>query len=514
MQTEPNGTPSLDSTAAGSDGDPPCGRLIMVSNRGPLEHYIDDTGRLQRRFCSGGVATALSALTTSTPLTWIANASSDADRRLAGQDRIIQLERGKCLRLVAPAMDASDLFYNTFCNPILWFVHHSLWGLLQRDDAERQALDAWEHGYLPVNQAFAEAVVEELERSERPGHVMLHDYHFYAAPLFIRNLRPATVLQHFIHVPWPEPQGWQQLPRPIVESICEGLLANDSVVFQTTQSVDHFVRTCEAFLPDAEIAADGGGVTHGGRTTRVWANPVSVDIWDLRGQLTSPEAETYRASLGAAAGEQTIVRVDRLDPSKNIVAGFRAFDRLLERHPEWAGAVRFLAFLVPSRTGIPEYRTYAEEVFAEVAAVNARHARPGWTPITVFHEENRLQALVALSLYDVLLVNPVADGMNLVSKEGPVLNEHEGVLVLSKSAGSYAELGEAALAVRSDDIDGTAEALHAALALPADERRQRAQSLRESVLRHDLRRWLSLLLADLEGAEGAVSTVAEATPPR
>ena len=514
MQTELNGKPNLDSSAAESDRDHPCGRLIMVSNRGPLEHYIDDTGRLQRRWNSGGVATALSALTTSTPLTWIANASSDADRKLAERGRIVELEHGKCLRLVAPEVDASDLFYNTFCNPILWFVHHSLCGLLQREDAEQQALDAWEHGYLPVNQAFAEAVVEELERSERPGHVMLHDYHFYAAPLFIRNLSPTTVLQHFIHVPWPEPEGWRQLPRPIVESICEGLLANDSVVFQTEQSVSNFIRTCEAFLPDAEIAADGDSITHAGRTTRVWANPVSVDIWDLRGQLMSPEAETYRASLSAAKGQRTIVRVDRLDPSKNIVAGFRAFDRLLEQHPEWAGAVRFLAFLVPSRTGIPEYRTYAEEVFAEVEAVNERHAGPGWTPITVFHEENRLQALVALSLYDVLLVNPVVDGMNLVSKEGPVLNERDGVLVLSKSAGSYAELGEAALAVCSDDIDGTAEALHAALGLPADERRQRAQSLRAAVLRHDLRRWLSLLLADLGGAESTLPTVAEATGPR
>jgi trehalose 6-phosphate synthase len=163
--------------------------------------------------------------------------------------------------------------------------------------------------------------------------------------------------------------------------------------------------------------------------------------------------------------------------------------------------VKFLAFLVPSRTSIPEYRAYTKEVFAQVEEINARHARSGWTPITVFHEHNRLQALVAMSLYDVLLVNPLRDGMNLVSKEGPVVNQRDGVLVLSVSTGSYAELRDGVLSVRPEDITGTAEALHTALSLPPVERRERAMRLRQAVLRHDLDRWLRLQLEDLNAVQ-------------
>ena len=233
----------------------------------------------------------------------------------------------------------------------------------------------------------------------------------------------------------------------------------------------------------------------------MWANPVSVDVSDLRGRLSSPEAGDSQAKLASAAGERTIVRVDRLDPSKNIVAGFQAFDLLLNRHPEWAGRVKFLAFLVPSRTSIPEYRAYTAQVFAQVEEINARHATSGWTPITVFHEHNRLQALVAMSLYDVLLVNPLRDGMNLVSKEGPVVNQRDGVLVLSVSTGSYGELRDGALSVQPEDIAGTAKALHTALSLPAGERRERAMRLRQAVSRHDLDRWLRLQLEDLNAVQ-------------
>jgi trehalose 6-phosphate synthase len=222
---------------------------------------------------------------------------------------------------------------------------------------------------------------------------------------------------------------------------------------------------------------------------------------DLHASLSSTEARACCDELAREVGERTIVRVDRLDPSKNIVAGFRAFDLLLQRHPKWIGRVKFLAFLVPSRTSIPEYRAYADEVFNAIRTVNTRHGRPGWAPITVFHEHNRPRALVALGLYDVLLVNPLADGMNLVSKEGPVINQRDGALVLSTAAGSYGELREGALPVWPENLERTAEAMHAALSLPPGERRERAERLRRAVLAHNLDDWLGLLLDDLAGIE-------------
>jgi trehalose 6-phosphate synthase len=325
---------------------------------------------------------------------------------------------------------------------------------------------------------------------------MLHDYHLYAAPHFIRQQRPDAVLQHFVHIPWPRPDAWRLLRTPIVQSICEGLLANDSVAFQTQTFARNFIETCSAYLPDSEARLDQ--VTYGGRTTRVWSNAVSVDIWDLRRQLALPEAEAYRSKLAAPPGMRTIVRVDRLDPSKNAVVGFQAFGRMLAAHPEWIGKVRFLSFLVPSRTGVAEYRRYKDEVFAAAEEVNARFGTPDWQPVTMYYEHNRLQALVAMSLYDVLLVNPLIDGMNLVCKEGPAVNGRDGVLVLSETTGAFEELRAGAIPVLPHDVGGTAAALVRALALPSAERRERTQRLREAIVRHDLRRWFRLLLEDLD----------------
>ncbi len=471
--------------------------LLIVSNRAPVEYYHDDAGRLRRRPARGGVASALTSVANSTPVSWIASAASEADRDVALAGGLVDFGQGASLRLVAPPREAYDLFYSTFCNPMLWFLQHSLWNRLRRPDPRAEALHAWEHGYLPVNQAIAEVAAGEFRSGRNCGSVMLHDYHLYAAPLFIRNLCPGAALQHFIHIPWPGLEAWQDLPRQIVDSICEGLLANDSVVFQTEKWAQDFLLTCWAFFPAARVDFTEGIVTYRGRRTRVSVNPISVDVFDLRSQLSSPEARPYFASLTAETAVKTIVRVDRLDPSKNVDAGFRAFDRLLQSHPEWLGRVRMLSFLVPSRESIPEYRSYAEQVIALADEINARHGTKSWAPIKLFYEHNRLQALVALSLYDVLMVNPLIDGMNLVSKEGPVLNRRDGALVLSEAAGSFEELRGGAIGVDPEDIEATADALHTALTLPEGERRERAALLRRAVLKHDIGRWLQVQLEDL-----------------
>ncbi len=484
--------------------------LLIVSNRGPAEYYYDDMGRLRRRRASGGVATALSAISNSTPVSWVASATSAAEREVAANGGILDFNDGLQLRLVAAPEDAYDLFYGTFCNPILWFLQHSIWDRLSRPDIRTEALHAWEHGYLPVNQAVAEAVATEFRTTRNCGPVMLHDYHLYAAPLFIRNLCPNASLQHFIHVPWPGLEAWQELPRQIVDSICEGLLANDSVVFQTERWAQDFLLTCWAFFPAARIDFTDGIVTYRGHHTRVAANPISVDVFDLRSQLSLPEARPYFSRLLAETGEKTIVRIDRLDPSKNVAAGFQAFDILLQHHPEWVGRARMLAFLVPSRESIPEYRAYAAETLALVDEINDRHRKGDWTPVKVYYQHDRLQALVALSLYDVLMVNPLVDGMNLVSKEGPVLNRRDGALVLSEAAGSYEELRDGAISLRPEDIDDTARALFSALTMSDNERHERASLLRRAVLRHDIGRWLQVQLQDLAAIDDIKPTPATA----
>jgi len=193
---------------------------------------------------------------------------------------------------------------------------------------------------------------------------------------------------------------------------------------------------------------------------------------------------------------KSIVRVDRLEPSKNIVRGFRAFDMLLQNYPELRGNVRFIAFLVPSRTRIKQYRRYAEEVNEIVESINSTYGSEDWQPIKIFYENNYVQALYALTLYDVLLVNAVIDGMNLVAKEGPTVNTRDGVLILSERAGACQQLGQHALPITPTDLEGTMEALHQALTMPPEERKQRAAALRKSVAEEDITLWLYQQLSE------------------
>ncbi|HLE01857.1 MAG TPA: trehalose-6-phosphate synthase, partial [Dehalococcoidia bacterium] len=296
---------------------------------------------------------------------------------------------------------------------------------------------------------------------------------------------------------WPGPEVWQELPAPLVEEICRGLLANDIVSFQTGASARNFLLTCTGLLSGVEADPEGLALSYRGRWTRVRHHPISVDVEELRQYAASPEVGDHKRQLAPLCGHRTIVRVDRLDPSKNVLGGFQAFDLFLQRYPQWVGQVSFLAFLVPSRTAIPEYQAYTQAVFRLAEEINARHGQPAWQPIRVFNEDSYPQGIAALSLYDVLLANPLADGMNLVSKEGPIVNERDGVLVLSRNAGSFEELGGASLPVDPEDIPATAEALAVALAMPPAKRRARAGRLRRIVEERDLTSWLAGQLEDL-----------------
>jgi trehalose 6-phosphate synthase len=469
-------------------------RLVIVSNRGPAGHGPDHAGRVRQDGGAGGVATALGCAIEQVPVTWVVGAGGTAP---GGR---VDLGYGRALQVVSPPADAYRLSYGTFCNPILWFLQHGMWDQLARAAPGAEASAAWTAGYLPVNRAFADAAIAELERTGA-RRVSVHDYHLYAAPRMIRDRVPDAVLQHFVHIPWPAPDAWDHLPRWLVGSICDGLLACDSVAFQTQESADNFLETCGAFLRGALVSRPSSAVEYAGRRTRVWANPVSVEPAELRARLAAPEAQPYYAKLAAEAGERTIVRVDRLDPAKNIVAGFQAFGRLLEDHLEWRGRVRFLAFLVPTRTGVPEYQEYARETFGEAASINERYGDAGWQPIGIFHEHNRLQALAALTMYDVLLVNSLADGMNLVAKEGVTVNARDGALVLSTRAGAFDELRSGALPIEPEDIGRTALALQTALTLSPLERRIRAQRMRNAVAEHSLGDWFEALLDDFARSE-------------
>lgn len=481
-------------------------RLILASNRGPVQFHVHPNGELTATRGTGGLVTALSGLGQHLSLTWVACATSAGEReavRMWGERfRAPLTQQDVYLRYLSPSRDVYHRYYNVISNPLLWFLQHYMWDPSSTPNIDTTIYDAWANGYVPVNQAFAEAVAEEASRVEgqRPV-IMFQDYHLYLAPAFLREFYPYALQLHFVHIPWPSPRYWMLLPRTMRREICDGLCANDIVGFQTSLDVRNFLLCCQTFLPGSVVDYNRSTVTWRGRTTQVKAYPISIDVVELQRFVSTPEVQQYQERLRSFCGAWTIVRVDRMEPSKNIIRGFRAYELLLERYPHLQGQVRFLAFLVPSRTNIRLYQRYTFEVRALVDAINRRFGTPEWTPIEVFYEENYPQAIAALTLYDVLLVNAVADGMNLVAKEGPTVNARDGVLVLSETAGAHGQLGEYALTVSAADIEGTCNALYTALTMAPEERQRRAAALREAIMREDITLWLWWQVQDLKQLE-------------
>ena len=231
------------------------------------------------------------------------------------------------------------------------------------------------------------------------------------------------------------------------------------------------------------------------------AYPISIDVEDVQRIAFSPRAVEYERRMLPLCAEHTIVRVDRAEPSKNIVRGFRAYQTLLDRHPELHGRVTFLAFLVPSRTHIRQYERYMEEIDAIIKNINDNFGTDDWRPVQVFRENNYTQAIAGMRLYDTLMVNPVADGMSLIAKEGPVINSKHGILLLSESSGAYEQLKDGALTVAPADLEGTAEALYQAITMPAEERERRSAVLTEAIHRENSTQWLLSQLRDIADVE-------------
>ncbi|GAG79710.1 unnamed protein product, partial [marine sediment metagenome] len=292
---------------------------------------------------------------------------------------------------------------------------------------------------------------------------------------------PNLVIQHFIHIPWSSPSYWQLLPSSMRQAIFRSLCAADIVGLQTGRDVLSFLHGCETFIDEAEVDYGQQTVDINGHIVGVKAYPVSIDVVGLKELVSSTKLKEYEERLSPLYGEQTIVRVDRAEPSKNIIRGFRAFDMLLERYPQFLGKVKFIAFLVPTRTSLKPYQRYMLEVTQLIEAINKKYGSEEWHPIDLFYEDNYIQAMAGMCHYDVLLVNAVIDGMNLVAKEGPTVNNCDGVLILSETTGAHQQLGQNALTVAPTDLEGTTQALYAALTMPPDERHGRATGLKRSI---------------------------------
>ncbi len=469
-------------------------RFVIVSNRGPVTFSRSESGRDYSRG-AGGLVTALNAVSRKREdAVWIASATSEEDIAVSREPAPYEVEDLR-VALVEHDPGAYDLMYNKIANPLLWFVQHGIYNLPYSPRLGDDTREAWENGYVAVNRNFAEATARMVEGADSPI-ILLHDYQLYMVPGFLRErLSDDAFVSLFVHIPWPEPDYWRVLPDYMRKGVLESLLEANVLAFHTRRYARNFVETVTAFL-GVEGDAEKGVIYYGGREVWVRAYPISIDPAEFEGLAESEAVLEQEKSVKELPGK-LLLRVDRMDLSKNIIRGFEAYDRMFERYPEMRERVTFLACVQPSRGDIAEYAEYAETVQEAVEEVNERHGSDSWKPIELAMEDNFPRSVAAYKNYDVLLVNAVRDGMNLVAKEAAVVNERGGVLVLSENAGAYEELGEHALTVNPFDLDEQADAIYQALTMPEEERHRRASALRETVGSNTIEHWVEAQMEDI-----------------
>jgi trehalose 6-phosphate synthase len=479
--------------------------LVLVSNRGPVT--FDEHGGVQRG--TGGLVTALTGLASHRDAVWVASTMTEADaakaREHGGKRLTVRAPQGGeySVRLVESDPEAYDRFYNIIANPMLWFIQHYLWDLSNAPDIRRHEVDAFRYGYQQVNRDLADAVIDEIDGQHEPV-VMVHDYHFYTLPAMIREARPDVFLHHFIHIPWTQPDAWRVLPAALRDEIYYGILANDIVGFHTRSYQRNFLQCCRDLL-DLEVDFESGVVECQDRNVWVRSYPLPIDYEATRAVARRPRVREFEEHVLTRRREFAILRVDRADLSKNVLRGFTAFDIFLEQHPEFAERITFTAQLMPSRTDVPEYAEYLEKIEALVAVVNHRHGTPDWMPIDLKLRDDLDEAVASYKHYDVMMVNAMFDGMNLVAKEGPLVNERHGVSILSENTGAHEELGEFALSVNPFDVQELADAIHAALVMSPEARERRAQGLKQIVTSRDPGDWIDEQIADIRAKAKATS---------
>src|SRR6266566_3031414 len=414
---------------------------IVAANRPPVDLAPDSDDRERFVRGSGGLVTGLSGLAQATGAVWVASVRDGFERELelgnGGEPMMVETTDGSRFQVswVNPPRLVYDLYYNTIANPLLWFVQHYLWNLAEAPVLDDSTHRAWTEGYRLVNQLFAQQIVREARRGRMRPLVLSHDYHLYLLT-------------------------------------CEENMGLPVDLRQQTA----FYR---------------------GRTVWVRRYPISIDVREFERSAASPAVERAEREVLRWRPEQLVYRVDRIDLSKNIVRGFIAYERLLQAHPEWHRRVIFWAMLQKTRQDVPEYREYARQVVQTARLINGRFSAGDWQPIRLELRDDMNRAVAGYKQFDVLLVNPIYDGMNLVAKEGITVNRRGGALVLSENAGTHEELGEWAITINPFDVDATAQALHRAMLMDPVERHARAEKMRAVVQQNDVARWISAQLQDI-----------------
>jgi trehalose 6-phosphate synthase len=445
--------------------------LVIVSNRGPLSFTRNAAGELVTTRGGGGLVSSLGPAVAGTGASWVAGAISEADREAAASG-IVEAE-GFRLRSLVIDPDDYRQFYDVVANATLWFLHHDLFDLPRRPRFDRHWRRAWDT-FCAVNEAFGQAVADEAPEG---GTVLVHDYHLSLLGETLCRLRPDLRTAHFNHTPFCHPAALRVLPEYAARRLMAGLADHGACVFHSARWARAFEACCRETLVPAPPT---------------FVSTAASDIEALEAVAGSEQCRQALAWLEDQVGDRhLIVRVDRVELSKNLLRGFLAFDELLHDHPHWRERVVFFASVYPSRDKLVDYLAYRLEVEALVDRINTTWATPSWTPVVLDVSDSFARSVAALRRYDVLVVNPVRDGLNLVAKEGAALNQRDGVLVLSREAGSWDELGADALGVNPFDVTATADRLAQALAMDQGERAGRSARLRATARARTPQDWLA-----------------------
>lgn len=450
-------------------------KLLVVSNRGPISFVRSEDGRLRTKRGAGGLVVTLGPGAQRDQALWLAAAVSAEEREGSAAGPVSS--GGFDFLPVGVDPDDYRAYYDVVANQTLWFCLHGLWDHPRRPRFDRHWWAAWEN-YRAVNGSFAAAAGDAAEDG---ATVLVQDYQLALVPGLLKARRPDLRVCAFLHTPWCSPQELSTLPDPVAHELMEGLCGRGPVGFHTRRWATAFAECARQVL---------------GAEASTFVAPAATDVEDLRRVASSAACDSALAQLEEAIGErQLIVRVDRIEPSKNVLRGFWAYDEMLEVHPEMRGRVVFAAMVYPSRVGLSEYQAYGQEALGLAARINDRWGTRDWTPILLDPADDYPRSVAALRRYDVLLVNPVRDGLNLVAKEGPLVNERHGTLVLSREAGAWAELATHAVGINPFDITQTAGALADALAAPPDRRTLRAAGLRQAAEAGTPLTWFDELVA-------------------
>jgi trehalose 6-phosphate synthase len=471
-------------------------RLVLVaSNRGPVSFGFAADGSLTTTRGGGGMVSGmmsgLAAAAADGDVLWLCTALSDADREAARRGERAQGGAGDApVRMLDIPPDTFDAAYNGIANSVLWFVHHMLFDTPNQPRFGADFRRDWD-AYGAYNEAFAAALADEDAAGTR---VLIQDYHLALTPRLLRDRRPRARIAHFEHTPWAPPAYYRMLPDDVAVAVLDGMLGADYAGFHADRWAAAFLDCCEAVL-GAKVSRSTHGtgqVSYRGRVTDVAVDPLGTDAAALRARGREADVRAAADTIAAMAeGRQLIVRVDRTELSKNVVGGLAAYRELLATRPQWRGRVVHLAFAYPSRSGVAEYHRYTARVHELAREINDEFGTPGWKPLILDVKDDYPRSLAACRLADVLLVNPIRDGMNLVAQEGPILSDRGCALVLSREAGAASLIGASALLVNPFDVTATAEALHEALCMPAAERQRRSGAIAAAAAAQAPHQWLA-----------------------